>query len=349
MSFLRKYVIAPFVCLLFVLQAHAVTVRGLNEAEVPVADHSADALAAGSKEALAQVLVKLSGSTEVLRNPVIIGELGRARSYVQQYSYTRDEDVEGDLAARFEFDNAVVTRLLTEAGAPIWTANRPPVLVWLVARDASGTQIVSRDVAPEVMASLQKAFSRRGIPLRSPLFDIEDAAALSVNDAWRLQAAPILAASQRYRVENVLVGRLTSLSSGEWVGDWSYFADTNRIDRSISADSVTSFIGEGAAFVAEDMSNRYAVAATGAVLGGVEMMVSGVSDFADYAVIVSWLEGLELIDHANVESIVGTDIVIRLTARAQSQQLKSIIELNRKLVPVAGAMNVDQLSYQWLK
>jgi uncharacterized protein len=349
LSFLRKCLIAPLVCLMFALEAHAVTVAGLTEAEVPVADHSAGALAAGSREALSQVLVKLSGSTEVLRNPVIIGELGRARSYVQQYSYTRDEDAEGDLAAKFEFDNAVVTRLLTEAGAPFWTANRPPVLVWLVARDAVGTQIINADVAPEVMTSLQDAFARRGVPLRFPLFDIEDAAALSVNDAWRLQASPILAASQRYRVDNVLVGRLTGLSSGEWVGDWSYFAGGNRIDRSVSADSVDSFIAEGVAFVAEDMSSRYAVAATGAILGGVEMLVSGVSDYRDYAGIISWLEGLELIDHANVESIIGTDIIIRLTARAKSEQLKSIIELNRKLVPVAGATNTNQLSYQWLK
>jgi hypothetical protein len=348
LSFLRKCVIAPLVCLFIALEAQAVMVSGLNEAEVSVADHSAGALAAGAREALSQVLVKLSGSTEVLRNPVIIGELGRARSYVQQYSYTRDEDARGDLAAKFEFDNSVMTRLLIESGAPLWTANRPPVLVWLVARDASGTQIVNRDVSPEVMTSVQDAFSRRGVPMRFPLFDIEDAAALSVEDAWRLQAGPILAASKRYGVENVLVGRLTGLSGGQWVGDWSYIASGNRIDRSVSADSVSDFIAEGVAFVAEDMSGRYAVAATGAVSGGVEMLVSGVSDYEDYAAIIRWLEGLELIDHANVESIVGSDIIIRLTARADSQQLKSIIELNRKLVPAAGAVSVEQLSYQWL-
>ena len=347
MSLLRKCVIAPLVSLLLVLDAQAVMVSGLNEAEVPVADHSAGALAAGSREALSEVLVKLSGSSEVLRNPVIIGELGRARSYVQQYSYTRDEDAKGDLAAKFEFDNSVVTRLLTESGAPLWTANRPPVLVWLVARDATGTQIVNWDVSPDAMTSIQTAFSRRGVPLRFPLFDIEDAAALSVEDAWRLQAPPILAASQRYGVENVLVGRLTGLSSGEWVGDWSYIAAGNRIDRSISTDSVNDFVAEGVAFVAEDMSSRYAVASTGAVIGGVELLVGGVSDYRDYAAIIRWLEGLELIDHANVESIIGTDVTIRLTARADSQQLKSIIELNRKLAPVPGAIGAEQLSYQW--
>ena len=79
----------------------AVVVSDLYEAEVPVSDHGQKALAAASLVALSEVLVKVSGSVDILQNPAIVPELGRARSYVRQYSYTRDEDAEGDLAARF--------------------------------------------------------------------------------------------------------------------------------------------------------------------------------------------------------------------------------------------------------
>ena len=339
--------LAPLFLLLRVSLVDAAVVRDLYEAEVPVADHGRQALANASRDALAEVLVKVSGSVEVLQNPVLVEELGRARGHVQQYSYTRDEDAQGDLAARFEFDSSVVTRLLKQAGAPLWTANRPSVLVWVVVQEGGGRQFVNWELAPEVLESLQQGFARRGVPLRIPLLDIQDAAALNADQVWRLQAAPILSASQRYGVEDVLAGRLTALSTGEWVGDWSYLSANDRIDRSMSTATVDEFLGGGITLVAEQMANRYAVAASGAVIGGISLSVTGVNSYNDYARIVAWLEGLELVEHANIESVRGDQIQLRLVAQADAGQLRSTIELNDRLVPLPGIVGEQELNYQW--
>jgi hypothetical protein len=77
------------------------------------------------------------------------------------------------------------------------------------------------------------------------------------------------------------------------------------------------------------------------------MSVVGVNDYSDYANIVTWLESLELIDHANVETIRGNEILLRLTAQADAGQLRAIIELNKQLVPLSSVSGLDQLSYQW--
>ena len=297
---------APLLLLLATGPGFAALVKNLYEAEVPVADHSQQALAVASRAALSEVLVKVSGSVEILQNPAIVTELGRARSHVQQYSYTRDEDAEGDLAARFEFDGSVVLRMVTESGAPLWTANRPAVLVWMVEQDADGRQFVNWDSAPEMLTAVQRGFAQRGVPVRFPLFDLQDSASLTVDDAWRLQASPILSASQRYGVQDILAGRLTELSTGQWLGDWTYLSVNPRVDRSVSADSVEIFLGTGVALVAEEMAGRYAVAASGGDTGGIVMSVVGVNDYSDYANIVTWLESLELIRHANVETIRGS-------------------------------------------
>ncbi len=327
--------------------AFAVVVENLYEAEVTVADHGKQALAAAAKVALSEVFVKVSGSVEVLQNPAIAAELKRARTYVQQYSYTRDEDAQGDLAARFEFDSSVVSRLVTDSGAPLWTANRPAVLVWVVVKDAQGSRFLSRELAPEVLAKLQQGFGQRGVPLRFPLHDLQDSATLSVDEVWRLQASPIFNASQRYGVQDVLAGRLTVLSSGTWLGDWIYLSEDNRVDRSVTAESVDAFLGEGVSLVAEEMAGRYAVATSSTQAGGIMMSVSGVSNYRDYADIVAWLESLELIEHANVETIRGPDIQLRLLARADASQLKATIELNQRLIPREETLTSDQLSYQW--
>ena len=347
----RKFLNLLLSSILVVLSSpgYAELVRDLYEAEVPVADHGKQALAVASRDALSEVFVKVSGSTDVLQNPAIVSELSRARGYVQQYSYTRDEDAEGDLSAKFEFDGSVVSRLVTGSGAPLWTANRPPVLVWIVAQEAGRRQFLTRDLAPEILTSIQQEFARRGVPVRFPLYDLQDAASLSVDQAWRLQAPPLYTASERYGVQDILAGRLTGLSTGEWVGGWAYLSSANRIDRSVTAESVEVFMVQGVALVAEEMAERYAVATSGSDVGGITMSVIGVDSYNDYGKIVTWLESLELIQHANVETIRGSEIQLRLIAQADARQLKTTIELNKRLVPVSSGMGIDQLSYQWQK
>ncbi len=337
------FVLVTLVC----VPARAAVVDNLYEAEVPVADHGPEALEEASLLALQQVFIKVSGSVAVLENPVILIELEKSRSYVQQYSYTRDEDVDGDLSAKFEFDGAVISRLVVNSGAPLWTANRPAVLVWMVIQSAAGRQFVGVDSDPGALEALQKSFSTRGVPLRAPLLDLEDTAALKVDDVWRLRASPLVSASQRYGVQDILAGRITELSTGEWLGDWAYISGNNRVDRAVSADSINTFMNSGASLVAKQMSEKYSVVASQTDLGGVLMSVRGVDSYADYSKIVNWLESLELIQHANVEEIQGSEILLRLTAQAEASRLRKIIELNSRLSPISSASNSFELSYQW--
>ena len=216
-------------------------VRDLYAAQIPVANQTASALNAAAGKALAEVLVKVSGSVDVLENPVIAAQLAQARRHVQQYAYGRDNGAEGALFARFEFEDTYVTRLITEAGVPLWTANRPVVLVWLVIEDFSGRQFVNWDSAPALAEELVTEFSRRGIPVQLPLYDLADSSMISPDAAWRLNAPFLRTASSRYNVRNILAGRLATLSSGSIVGDWVYLYEEDRIDRSVSARDALGF------------------------------------------------------------------------------------------------------------
>lgn len=341
--------LVPLLCLVLPLATRAEIVKNLYSAQVPVADQSAGALASASRDALAEVLVKVSGSVDVLQYGAIKAALGEARSHVQQYAYVREKGPEASLAARFEFDASYVTGLVTDAGAPLWTANRPLVLVWMVLEDDGGRYFVNWDTAPELSEQLLAAFSRRGVPVQLPLFDLADSAALAPEQVWRLSEPALQAASARYDAQEIMAGRLAVGSTGNAIGDWSYFSAGGRIDRSISAADAESFVREGVSIVAEEMSERYAIAPSAAGDGddGVSMSVTGVSRYADYAGIVSWLESLELIEHANVERIEGDRIELSLYAQAGAAQLIPIIELNKRLQPLPPAASGSQLNYQW--
>jgi hypothetical protein len=322
-------------------------VRELYSAQVPVADQSSSVLTRASGTALSEVLVKVSGSTEVLANPVIVDALGSARSHVQQYAYARND---GQLSVRIEFAGEWVTALVIEAGVPLWTANRPAVLVWLVVDDGSGRRMLSPDSDPELVRQLRDAFARRGVPLQLPLFDLADTAALPPAQAWSLDTQALAAASGRYNLTAVLSGRLAHLSTGAIAGDWVFFYGDERMARAVTAADEQAFLRDGAALVAEDMAARFAVTASADGAAGLAMQVSGVSSYADYAAIVNWLESLELIERANVEWVRGDSLQLRLLAQADAAQLAGTIELNKRLQPVpAGPAEAPgpQLNYQW--
>ena len=332
--------------LALVVSVRADVVEDLYWAEVAVADQSSKSLASAARDALADVLVKVSGSAAILRNPVIKESLGEARSQVVQYAYRRGEEAD-ELFARFEFDDRFVSDLLVRAGEPLWTANRPRVLVWLVVEDQGARQFVDLDGSPELVEQLLAEFGRRGVPVQLPLYDLADAAAITTEQAWRLNASALRSASERYGVQDILAGRLAGLSSGSWAGEWTYLEGGERIDRAFTTPTTEAFARAGASLVAESMSARYAVAPAASGGVGVLMTVTGVERYADYAGIVAWLEGLELVEHANIEYLEGDRIQLRLHAGAAPAQLAPIIELNRRFRPQPDPDSGVVLSYQW--
>jgi hypothetical protein len=313
--------------------ARAELVQDLYEAEVAVADQSAAELARAARQGLSDVLVKVSGSTQVLSNPTISKALGDARNRVERYSYHKGPGVPPQTSVKLSFDGAYVTGLVVGAGAPIWTANRPAVLVWLVIEDAAGRVFLNAATAPALMAAVQGEFARRGVPIQLPTHDAEDAAALTPEQAWNLDDPALVPASARYQLRDILVGRVSLLEGGGATGEWSFLQGDNRVRRTSTVASEELFVRDGAALVAETMAARYAVAASSAG-GDVTLAVSGVTTYADYAAVITWLEGLELIERADVQSVRGDTVTLNLKAKAGAAQLASIIELNRRLVPI---------------
>ena len=338
--------------LVFTGAVRAEMVRDMYSAEVPVADQSSAELVRASRLGLSEVLVKVCGSVEVLGNPLVKEALGGARDRLQRYAYSRDADSQGSLLVTMLFDSAYITQLVIEAGLPLWTANRPLVLLWLVQEGSGSRQYVNVETDPALVTTLRGEFSRRGVPLQLPLYDLADTAALSPNQAWSLAGAELLAASARYNLEHVLAGRFAKLSTGKVAGEWVYLREDERVTRSVTAENEEGFLREGAALVAEAMAARYAVAAS-ANDGGLTMSVSGVTDYADYAAIVAWLEGLELVERANIEKIEGDAILLRLQAQADAARLATTIELNKRLVPlpdaIPGPARTAELNYRWQK
>ncbi len=330
--------------------ALAVIVENLYRAEVKVEDHSVPALQRASREGLAQVLVKVSGGRGVLDNNQVKSALAANRRYLQRYQYSRVKD--GSLNLQMHYDPQLVNTLLKEAQQPLWTANRPPLLVWLVVDDTSGRHYASADSHPELIAELMVAFNRRGVPAVFPLYDLEDAGDVSVQDLWQMDALPIYHGSRRYDVAIMLVGRMTSLSDGRWMGDWMYLGDGERLASSFYGSDLQQLSASGVNFVADHLAQRYAVAAGQSQGVDVLVRVDALLSYTDYRQVVEYFEGIEMIETAYPAHVDGTSMIFRLHALADAEQLRRLFSLNRRLrmddtrtAPHVG--DGVELVYQW--
>lgn len=338
------YLLAAGFCL--ATSSFAAVVPDLYTAQVAVEDRGTEALAKGAQAALAQVLVKVSGSDGVLQSNAVNQAMRSARARVQTYSYV--DAVAGDQPqVRIEFDADYVTQLVRQAGAPLWTANRPAVLGWVVVQEDNRRRFLNADTDPVLAEQVVAAFSRRGLVLQLPLHDLKDAAALRASDAWNRNSTLIKAASERYSVDNVVIARVSPQPDDRYRVDWRYYFGEETLASSGQVGTVASAFQPGADLVADSMASRYAVAPSSGEPQTVHMLVSGVFEYADYAGIIRWVRSLEPIAAADIDRVQGDRLTLRLSTRAQPQSLRNIIELNEKLIPAQGLDSTVALSYRW--
>lgn len=344
-----KFLLPVLFLLLCSAWATALVVDGLYQASVTVKDHSQRQLQSAASEALSQVLVRVTGNPDVGNTPEIRTALNRAQDYLQQYQYRRHED---NLEVEISFDERLVTDLVLQAGLPLWTANRPAVLVWLVVDDRGGRQFAGADMPEGLHEAIREQFGRRGVPVTFPLLDLQDSMSLGVQEIWELNTLSAQRASERYGVADILIGRMTETSQGQWLGEWMYSGQGRRSEQSVYRESLEGFAAVGANLVADAMAAEFAVTGDPGSGSGIRLRVDGLGSFGDYRTIVDYLEGVELIEAVHAEFVSGSSAILQLRAQASADQLRRIIGLNRRLqsmesAPALAGSPPADLDYQW--
>ncbi|HET9679273.1 MAG TPA: DUF2066 domain-containing protein, partial [Gammaproteobacteria bacterium] len=212
----------------------------LFQASVPVADQSAAARDEALRNALEVVLVRVTGNPLVASSSAAASLLDNAAHYAGSYHYeqripasVQTQAQVGELAAEPEpvlhlsasFDPAALERAVRQAGLPYW-GERPETLVWLAVEE--GRQLVgdaNTGIAAKAHDALLQAARARGITLIFPLLDTQDRQLVSYTDVWAGFNDRVLAASERYGTDTVLVGKLYQTGNG-WQAQWQLLDDT---------------------------------------------------------------------------------------------------------------------------
>src|SRR5437016_2913889 len=84
---MKKLLLMCIICFCF-NSALAVKVSSLYQAELPVSSQSQESRAEAVKEGFSQVLVKLTGDPQILKNPQIQDSLQKADYFVQEFGHS---------------------------------------------------------------------------------------------------------------------------------------------------------------------------------------------------------------------------------------------------------------------
>ena len=197
--------IVGFLCVSPAFAADAGEVSVPLEGEQP---RGAEAREQALRQGLETVIRRLTGRDQVADLPGVAGVLEDPSRWLMRYAY------DGGTPPRLEavFDDRALVRHLSDQGAPVWSGDRPPVLVWLVSEGAGrGRMVAAGDPLAEQLTS---AAARRGVSLTLPEWDQRDRDTVAVADIRGRFDGPLLQASRRYETDWVATAVLYDSGQG---------------------------------------------------------------------------------------------------------------------------------------
>ncbi|WP_196221502.1 DUF2066 domain-containing protein [Sansalvadorimonas verongulae] len=347
--------------------AESVSVSNLYEARVPVSDQSESSREAGFQLGLENVLKRVTGKASVSTLPEAADIIKQVDSLVSQFNY-RDlpESERSNPYQRYflqvSFNEKALNGLLRQSGLPIWGAVRPPVLVWMAQEERGRRDMVSGESI--LKNGIDAAAKGWGVPVIYPLYDFEDASALTTSDLWGMFIDPIQQASQRYGVNTVLAVRVWPSVRGE-----GYFNARSLLlfqQQAISADyrdiAAKDLTDKLMTTAASHMASYYAVAADGSPGRPVRVAVDGIDTVSDYASLIQYFDGLTAVRQVIPVRVRGSQVLLEVTIDGSMEQLSATIKLDRTLSVVAVAAQPQQpeeegmvnhwlvdFDYRWVK
>ena len=273
-----------------------------------------------------------SAQTDIGFEPLV----AQAERFVQQYGYRSPEEI---LVA---FDGPAIESELVRLNEPLWGAERPLTVVWIVVDRGRGrrelmaapaeesdsalpeeAKPVESELIVEIRDAVTATATERGVPLVFPLLDDQDLDLVSTADVWGGFNDRIEAASRRYQADAVLIGRIR-VTGRAFAARWTLLTGDDLRERRGS-------VRDGVDWLADTYAAQFAVA------GGASRRRVTVVDLVsldDYGRVMSFLENLSLVESVVVEQLAEDRLVLAIDVRGDQQVLERAMSLGGVLRPV---------------
>ena len=340
----------PLLCLLAALATVPLAANaapGFYSATIAVNDHSPGERNRAMGEALGQVLIRLTGRADIGAEPAAAALLGDAPSYALEFGYVDLEEAEGQ-GLRVSFTAAEIDEYLRRHRLPVWPLKRPPLLGWMLMEAAgSPAEFVTPEDDPALYSELTGLFDARGLPVRYPVYDLEDQLNLPVEQGWQFNVDQLAMASGRYGADRWLVVRCFETSGGDWRLAWMLGGEDHRSDlRSLTAEELDAGLGQvvGRAVDRIAAESAYIPAAEAR---GLAVEVSGIADYASYRDLIQLISELSVVKSHRLTAVAGDRIALDLEVDGDRQLFVDALVPYRQLTVAGPAGNQGPVALAW--
>ena len=312
------------------------------------------------KTSFKRLLVRVTGITQTLGYPVVVEELNNGAKYIATFRFEPSAEFFTNVLGEkvptkvmlLEFDKKSVDTFLVKNRLPVWGAKRPDVLIWLADRLEGQDHILADAEESAIASAIAKQADDRGIPYLLPIMDLTDSLNLSFSEVYGLFSQDIEVASERYKPEAILTGRLLSgNSTDEFKADWLMLFKGERLRLPSVSGSLNEVIAQGIDLVSQRLSEQYALILDPLLLGNLTIKILDIKSLNEFAALETYLKSINIITKVTVRSFEDSDISFNVEVSGDQSQLEDVLALDKKLIPVVEdsleAQLDNNLVFQW--
>ncbi|WP_031570967.1 DUF2066 domain-containing protein [Rheinheimera texasensis] len=299
------------------------------------------------KQALQDVLVKLTGGEAVFAQPGIADALKNSGQFVVQFQQVQQD---GQPQLLVTLDGQKITRLLQSLQIPVWGPRRPDVLLWLTERPVETPQFVISPEHPLRKALLQQA-GRYGLSLQFPLYDETDSALVNEAASWGGDWALLQQASGRYQateVYNLLFDQLTDASGlVQFRLTWQQLVDGGVQSKELLNADAMALAQQFCAELAAAQASRYAVrisASGDTAAGSLQLTFDGVSSLSDLVALRQLFSSMLTVRDHQLTQYQAGQAVLQLQLAASPDEFYRALSLVKELTPQPDAVAPEAVS-----
>lgn len=293
------------------------------------------------QDGLVNVLIKVSGKTDIAQNEVIKKALTQSDRYVTQMSFVEYDDT--PRAMKLGYNSKMVLSLLTQAEQSIWETPRKSVLVWVVNEYNYQRSIIWEQSNNSLITRIKDAANERGLPVMFPVGDFDDVTSIEIPDLWGNFKKPIADASERYNPQAILVVKVRGNSS-----TWTLFDTTPQYLVTASKKPIEGRVSGSVqlADMVNEVSDYFAKTYTknlGAVASDSETVsIQGIHTTRAFFSIEKQLKQMNSVASVQVNTIQGDKVTYTLSLLGDYQQFNDeLLSKNARisLIPEEPVVN----------
>jgi len=324
--------VAGVLALCLSLAVPAVEMDSLYTVAVTVDPGAADSRNIAFQRALAEVLVRVTGTTAMVESEQLATLFPNPGRYVSQFRPGPDNTL------IISLDGPAIETVLRQSGASIWGSDRPLTLIWIAIDRGQGEREIVAEGDQERIANDPQLIDRnrllrerileiaayRGIPVLFPLLDTEDLESISFSDIWGGFDDLLLQASLRYGADSVLVGRIRPDSEQD--DRWTWYHDGGRANWYGEAEQIVPLM-------AESLAAHYALTGREPI-DSIRLTIVGIDSVSAYGQVQRLMDNLRGVEEVLLRAVEGDRIIYDVRVQGGPERLQRTLELSDLLEPV---------------